>query len=404
VTKMTEEVQTSGTKLEHHDIIHDIQVLSNDLEALYTHYSKRIRNVSEELSRERSKHRVYQLEIAENHHTIQTLTEQIDYLLQEMEVKHELILQIQQQVDRASLSPGETLLDKSQDELKTVERDTQEGVNSESDIPFIPSFIPEIRVIYESYSSEGKSSLDSLKNKVILLLMEANKYFLSEDKQSNEFELYQQAFKTYLGWLQMQKHPFKEPKKERWHHKVWRFLWGKEEENNHPEIIKKLDLIEDHLMSYSDKFNEVKGSLDQSRKKEDTTQDYLNQVNALYEEFKKIEGFYEEKILGLKTQVEECKQREHELERQVELLNDKYAGKPKEKNQREVELEKELSQLRKEIQSQSNKKNELYNKMKQQSTAKKQAPQVNPQFDEYGNIPMSSDSKRTMFNPNKYMR
>ncbi|MCR8848725.1 hypothetical protein NQ095_09935 [Rossellomorea sp. SC111] len=403
---MIEEDHTSSTNIEHHDIINDIQVLSNDLEALYTHYSNRIRNVSEELSRERSKHRVYQLEIAENHHTIQTLTEQIDYLLQEMEVKHELFIQIQKQVDLDSLSAGETLFDKSQDKRTTltVETDTQEGIKSESDIPFPPSFIPEIRVIYESHSSEGKSSLESLKNKVILLLMEANRYFLLEGKESNEFEMFQHAFHVYIDWLQMQKHKLKGQKNERWHHKVWKFLWGKEEENNHPEIIKKLDLIEDHLMSYSDKFNEVKDSLDQNKKRAETTQDYLNQMNALYEELKTVEGFYEEKILGLKAQVEECKQRENELERQVELLNDKYSGKQKEKNQRESELEKELTQLRKELQAQSNKKNELYNKMKQQSSAKKQAPQVNPQFDEYGNIPMSSDAKRTMFNPNKYMR
>ncbi|QHE61364.1 hypothetical protein FHE72_10225 [Rossellomorea vietnamensis] len=77
-------------------VMHDIHLLSEELESLYHHYSTRIKNVSEELSRERSKQKVYQLEIAENHHTIQMLTEQIEYLLQEVEVRHELYIQLQQ--------------------------------------------------------------------------------------------------------------------------------------------------------------------------------------------------------------------------------------------------------------------------------------------------------------------
>jgi chromosome segregation ATPase len=406
VTKMLEEVNTTGSKLEHHEILNDIQVLSNELESLYTHYSKRIRNVSEELSRERSKHKVYQLEIAENHHTIQMLTEQIDYLLKDIEVKHEHYLQVQHHLNVESVPIARPVVDPARDERNDLDSDNDihKGIMPESDTPILATYIPEIRVIYESIPSDEKSHLEGLKNEVILLLMEANEYFLTESKVSTEVELNQHAFYDHIGWLQMQKKRLKVLKRERWHNKVWKFLWGKEEENNHPEIIKKLDMIEDQLVSYSTKFNEVKESLQQSKERGETTQDYLKKMTALYDELKKIEGYYEEKLHGLRSQVEECKQRENDLERQVDLLNEKYMEKQKEKSQREVGLERELVQFRKDIQSQSNKKNELYNKMKQQSSAKKKAPQVNPQFDEYGSIPMSSDSKRTMFNPNKYMR
>jgi chromosome segregation ATPase len=403
---MIEEANIAGSQVEHHELLNDIQVLSNDLESLYTHYSNRIRNVSEELSRERSKHKVYQLEIAENHHTIQMLTEQIDYLLQDIEVKHELYLQVQHQLNVDSVPTEVPLIDPAMDERSNryPDNDNHEGIMPEKDTPILATSIPEIRVIYESIPSEEKSYLEKLKNEVILLLMEANEYFLTESQVSTEIELYQHAFYVHIGWLQMEKHRLMVLKRERWHNKVWKFLWGKEEGNNHPEIIKKLDLIEDQLVSYSTKFNEVKDSLQQSKERGETTQDYLKKMTALYDELKKIEGYYEEKLHGLRSQVEECKQRENDLERQVDLLNEKYSGKQKEKSQREVELEKELAILRKDIQSQSNKKNDLYNKMKQQSSTNKQSSQVNPQFDEYGSIPMSSDSKRTMFNPNKYMR
>ncbi len=402
---MSEEVNISESKMENHEILNDIQVLSKDLESLYNHYSKRIRNVSEELSKERSKHRVYQFEIAENHHTIQMLTEQIDYLLQENEVKHELYLQIQHQLNVASVpiempSGNPTIEQNNHDD----DKDIHENGIWNRDNPVLAATIPEIRIIYESTQSDEKLNLERIKNDIISLLMEVNEFFLTESEKFAKVDLCEHAFYAHIGWIQIQKKKFVIIKNERWHNKVWNFLWGKHEENNHPEIIKKLDLIEDQLVSYSTKYNEVKDSLQQSKERGETTQDYLKKISALYDELKKIEGYYEEKLHGLRSQVEEYKQRENDLERQVDLLNEKYMGKQKEKSQREVELEKELAQLRKDLQSQSNKKNELYNKMKQQSSSKKQTPQVNPQFDEYGSIPMSSDSKRTMFNPNKYMR
>ncbi|QHE61365.1 hypothetical protein FHE72_10230 [Rossellomorea vietnamensis] len=265
----------------------------------------------------------------------------------------------------------------------------------------LPASIPEIRVIYESIQSDMKTNLEQLKNRAISLLIETNEYYLLEKKKAIEVEMYHNAFITLLEWLQVQRKRYIGRNKERWSTEVWNFLWGKEEGNNHPEILKKLDLIEEQLLSYSAKFNDVKETLAKNTEREETTQKYIQKMGALQDEIKKIEGLYEDEIHSLKNQLEDFKQREKDLERQISLLNEKYTGKQKEKSQREVELEQELNRLRKDLQSQSNKKNELYNKMKQQ---KKQAPQVNPQFDEYGHIPMASEAKRTMFNPNKYIR
>ncbi|MEI2663809.1 hypothetical protein [Rossellomorea sp. LJF3] len=379
-------------------VMHDIHMLSEELESLYHHYSTRIKNVSEELSRERSKHKVYQLEIAENHHTIQMLTEQIEYLLQEVEVRHELYIQLLQNESMKR--------DKMENDEMTFQEESSEGTIIDGN-PWevtdhmLPASIPEIRVIYESIQSDMKTNLEQLKNKAISLLIETNEYYLSEKKKAIEVEMYHNAFITQMEWLQMQRKQYMGRNKERWYTEVWNFLWGKEEGNNHPEILKKLDLIEEQLVSYSAKFNEVKETLAKNTDREETTQKYIQKMGALQDEIKKIEGLYEDELHSLKNQLEDFKQREKDLERQISLLNEKYTGKQKEKSQREVELEQELNRLRKDLQSQSNKRNELYNKMKQQ---KKQAPQVNPQFDEYGHIPMASEAKRTMFNPNKYIR
>ncbi|CAN7422943.1 hypothetical protein [Rossellomorea sp. LjRoot5] len=377
-------------------VMHDIHMISEELESLYQHYSTRIKNVSEELSRERSKHKVYQLEIAENHHTIQMLTEQIEYLLQEVEVRHELYIQLQQNVEKETMTGEEW--NNIQEEIKEeITIDDNPGV-----IDYLhPASIPKIQIIYESLQSDMKIILERIKNKAISLLIETNEYFLSEEKKSIEVEMYHTAFVTQLEWLQIQRRKYMGRNKERWFTQMWNFLWGKDEGNNHPEILKKLDQIEEQLLSYSAKFSEVKETLNKSTEREETTQNYIQKMGALHDEIKKIEGLYEDELHSLKNQLEDFKQREKDLERQISLLNEKYSGEHKGKSQREVELEQELNRLRKDLQSQSNKKNELYNRMKQQ---KKQPPQVNPQFDEYGHIPMASEAKRTMFNPNKYIR
>jgi len=400
VNVMTVEEDETKDGTGYPEVMNDIHLISEELESLYNHYSRRIKNVSEELSRERSKHRLYQFEIAENHHTIQMLTEQIDYLLQDMELKHEIYLQLQHDIKQGSIPYESELINEATNKPENVEDSISGNSLWEVNDHLLPTAIPEIRVIYESTLSHKRSILEGVKNDVISLLMEANEYFLSESKRSIEVELYANAFAAQLVWIRQQYKQYMKGKNERWYTKMWNFLWGKQE-NNHPEIIKKLNLIEEHLESYSGKFNEVKESLNKSNDREETTQNYLQKMSALHEELKKIEEHYEEELHALRTQIEEFKQREKDLERQMTLMNEKDTSNQKGKSQREMELEKELSKLRQDLKSQSNKKNDLYNKMKQQS---KQVPQGNPQFEEYGNIPMAPEAKRTMFNPNKYIR
>ena len=387
------------------EVLNDIHIISEELESLYNHYSRRIKSVSEELSRERGKHKVYQSEIAENHHTIQMLTAQIEYLLQDIERKQQLYIHLQNELKE------ESFRDHLSEEINSVITKPEAPVEDihEEDLwevsdYILPTAIPEIRVIYESTHSQKKSLLENVKNEAISLLVEANEYFVSGSNKSIEVEVYSNAFPTYLEWIRKQRKQYTVGINERWYSKMWKYLWGKEEENNHPEILKKLDLIEEQLVSYASKFNEVKESLNQSNSREETTQNYLQKISQLHDQLKKIEGHYEEELHALKDQIEEFKQRESDLKRQMTLLNEKYTGKQKERNQREIELEQELVKLRQGLKSQSNKKNDLYNKMKQQNSVKKQTPQVNPQFEEYGNIPLASEAKRTMFNPNKYIR
>jgi hypothetical protein len=398
VKKVTEEEYKLNHGTDHPELMNDIHMISEEIESLYNHYSRRIKNVSEELSRERSKHLVYQLEIAENHHTILMLTEQIEFLLQNIEMEFEFDLQLQQELMKKSLSHEHEL---TNDNYAQVAYKEESIHDNSKDVYLAPTPIPEVKVFYESAQSHMRSPLEKIKNGAISLLIETNEYFLSEKKKSAEVEVYKNAFVPLIDWLRMHRKQYMRPIKERWYTIVWKFLWGKEEKNNHPEILKKLNLIEEQLVSYSMKFNEVEETLKKNNEKEDTTKSYLQKIGLLNDELKKVEEYYEDELHLLKNKLEDYKQREKDLEKEVSLLNEKYTGKQKEKSNREVEMEKELDKLRKDLQSHSKKKNEIYKNMKQQ---KKQVPHVNPQFDEYGNIPMASESKRTMFNPNKYIR
>ncbi|MGF3102643.1 hypothetical protein [Rossellomorea sp. DUT-2] len=396
---MTEEEYKLNHGTEYPELMNDIHMISEEIQSLYNHYSKRIKNVSEELSRERSKHLVYQSEIAENHHTILMLTEQIEFLLQNIEMKYELDLELQQELMKKSLSDETELPNDKNFQVAYKEESIQDN---SKDVHLAPTPIPEVKIIYESAQGYMKSPLEKIKNEAISLLIEANEYFLSEKKILFEVEVYNNVFVNLIDWLRMHRKQYMRPIKERWYTIVWKFLWGKEEENNHPEILKKLNLIEEQLVSHSMKFNEVKETLIKSNESEETTKSYLQKISVLNDELKKIEEYYEDELHSLKDQLEDYKQREKDLEKEVSLLNQKYTGNQKEKSNREAEMEKELDKLKKDLQSRSNKKKEIYQNMKQQQ--KKQASHVNPQFDEYGNIPMASESKRTMFNPNKYMR
>ncbi|UII58055.1 hypothetical protein LS684_20720 (plasmid) [Cytobacillus spongiae] len=371
--------------------MNDIQMLSEELESLYSHYSRRMKSVSEELSRERAKHKVYQLEVAENHQTIQLLTEQIDYLLVESESKYER--------NGGQFSIESESTDEESSSLELVSLTAGKELR-EVDELLLPPVIPEIRVLYENTYSYKKTMMDRVKNEVISMLIEANEYFISDNKRPLEFEINSIAYKSQLAWIRKQQRQYMKRKKERWYSKMWNFLWGKQD-SNHPEVIKKLNLIEEQLESYSDHFNEVKESLTKNNERDEATQNYLQRMSALHEELKKIEMHYEDELQALRNQIEEFRQRETDLEKQLKLMTEKNTEKQEEKNQREAALEKELTLLRQNQKSQSIKKNDLYSKMKRQ---REKADQGNPQFEEFGNLPMAPEGKRTMFDPNKYIR
>ena len=202
MNKMNEEESKSQ---EFTGVLKDVHLISEELESLYNHYSNRIRKVSEELSKEQSKHKVYQLEIAENHHTIQMLTEQIEYLLQNLEMKHELNIQLQNELKKVSLHVESKEISKV-----TSIRDDPHEVTSDVDFKGVsdhtcPSPIQDLRVIYDSTQIHKKSELERIKNEVISLLVEANEYFVPENNKSIEMEVYSNAFSEQLVWLKKQR-------------------------------------------------------------------------------------------------------------------------------------------------------------------------------------------------------
>ncbi|MEG9296737.1 hypothetical protein V6B33_09740 [Mangrovibacillus sp. Mu-81] len=394
---------------QYHDVLNDFHQISDEIQSLYHNYSKRIKSASEELSKQKSKHHLYEMEISENHNTIEVLTAQIEHLLHDRVTSRQMITQFRTELnnDNKEHHGIEGILD---NESKTVPEECfpEEPVEYDpGDFPsvnILPTSIPDIRIIYESTLDEKKKLLEQMTKRLLTLIIQSHEH-LAISNSELDLTPYIKAINNELELIRLYKKY--SVKKERWYMKVWKFLWGKQEEDNNPEVLKKLEEIERHLTDYADKFKEVNEMLKLGSEQDETTRSYLGKMNSLHTELKKIEGYYEEEIETLKTQLDEYKQRESELESKLSILDEKYKDKSKTPSVRESQLEEELKKLRSEIQAQSNKKNDLYKKIKHPSTpSKPKVAQNNPEFDQFGSgsIPFAAESKKTMFNPNNYLR
>ena len=242
-----------------------------------------------------------------------------------------------------------------------------------------PQMLKEVkeRVLKFVYEAPARNSIVRIDCDAMLMGLETNKRMV---------ELFNKQLNSYT---------------ERWRYVMWNFISGREHAEMNAEILKRLEEIDEQLREYSSKFIEVKGVIAEQQSRNDSAQNHLTEVKKIQEEINNIETYYEEEIQSLKQQLDHFKEREGELEREITLLHDQKQKAPKQ-SARELELESEVEALKSRIKQQSNKKSDLYNQMKSQKKA--EVPQVNPEFDEYGNIPLPSDSKRTMFNPQKYFR
>jgi chromosome segregation ATPase len=398
---------------QYHDVLNDFHQISDEIQSLYHNYSKRIKNASEEMSKQKSKHQLYELEITENHNTIELLTAQIEHLLHDRFTGRQMITQLKHELnqdrkDNKDQNKNEGIPDNNA-KTESGECYPDTSIEFESgDIPsanILPTPIPEIRIIYESTVDEKKNMVDHVTKRLMTLIVQSNEHLIILNSGRPDLKFYIKAINNELDLIRLyKKHAIK---KERWYMKVWKFLWGKHEEDYSPEILKKLEEIERQLTDYADKFKEVNEMLKMGTEHEETTRSYLGKMNSLHTELKKIEEYYEEEIQALKTQLDEYKQKESELESQLSMLNKTYKDNSKTPSVRESELEEELKKLRSEIQAQSNKKNDLFKRMKQPSTPPKpKTIQSNPEFDQFGTgtIPLAAESKKTMFNPNNYLR
>lgn len=254
---------------------------------------------------------------------------------------------------------------------------------------------PSVEVIM--IENKGPHMLKAVKERVMKVVYEApsRNSFVRIDCDSMLMGLETNKKMVELFYKQMNSYT------ERWRYTMWNFLSGKEHAEMNAEVLQRLEEIDEQLRAYSSKFMEVKEAIAEQQSRNDSAQNHLTEVKKIQEEINKIESYYEEEIQSLKQQIVHFKEREGELQREITLLHDQQKNAPKQ-SARELELEAEVESLRSKIKQQSNKKNDLYKQMKTQK--KEEVPQVNPEFDEYGNIPLPSDSKRTMFNPQKYFR
>jgi hypothetical protein len=382
-------------------LLDDFHLLSSEIESLYHSYSKRMKNASEEISKQKTKQGIYKTEITGNHETIEVLMAQIDYLLMERDQNMQRIGEINrflhEKIDVETIKgPGEEPRDKPT--VNPVEEET---------LPPFRENIPEIRIIYESNLTENKNRVDQLTKEVLDLFIDCTEIKMAErPKEQGELRFFILMIEKDLELLDSLKKQC--VIKERWYKKVWRFLWGKPEEVYHPEVMKKLNKIEDQLVEYSTKFSELNKVMSDQTVNSDCENQYMEKMNKIHEELKKLEEFYEEELDALRSRLDEYKRREAELESRLSLIDETHIDNKENASRREVELEEDLKRLRSELQSQSNKKNNLYNKMKHNSSlTKPQITESNPEFEKYGkdNIPIPTESSRkTMFNPTKYMR
>jgi hypothetical protein len=382
-------------------LLDDFHLLSSEIESLYHSYSKRMKNASEEISKQKTKQGIYKTEITGNHETIEVLLAQIDYLLMERNQNMQRIGEINRflhnKIDvEAIKGPGEET--RAEPAVNPVEEET---------LPPFKENIPEIRIIYESNLTENKNRADQLTKKMLDLFIDSTATKMAgRPKGEGDLRFFILMIEKDLELLDSLKKQCE--KKERWYKKVWRFLWGKPEEVYHPEVMKKLNKIEEQLVEYSTKFSEVNKVMAYQAVSSDSENHYYEKMNKMHEDLKKLEEFYEEELDALRSRLDEYKRRESELEAKLSLIDETYTDTKENASRREEELEKELKRLRYELQAQTNKKNDLYSKMKQSpASTKPLIPESNPEFDKYGkgNIPIPTESSRkTMFNPTKYIR
>ncbi|XXM71189.1 hypothetical protein ACQ0QQ_15950 [Lysinibacillus sphaericus] len=377
----------------------DFQMISEDIESLYHTYSKRLKIASEEISKERSKRGIYEIEISGNHETIEILMAQVDYLLKERDQTRNRFLEInkwfKQKYEKVPLQFYEAASIEGNEDLKV----------SESSCSREPAQISEVMIIYENEINEIKLIKEQLKKNMLDIFLNSKLFFKIDTIAGIELTPYIKLIERDLELIDEIRR--RSGKKERWYMKMWRFLWGKPEEVFHPEIMKKLNKIEEQLVEYAGKFNEVNETLMNNKEKADLEDNYLEKMNKLHGELKKLEEYYEEEMEVLKGKLEEYKRREAELETKLSMMDESQNDSKINAGKREVELEEELKKLREELKSHSNKKSDLYQKMKvNAATAKKQPPQRNSEYEEYGkgNIPIPSDANKIMFDPSKYIR
>jgi chromosome segregation ATPase len=282
----------------------------------------------------------------------------------------------------------------------------------EQKIDSVSTTVPEIVIFYENNHQERLLLFEQYKKEFLSFLLEFQTFLLHSGSVYWDMEAYCRLTEKQIDEIKMYRSKLlQKQKEERWLNKVWNFLWGKSEEERNPEIWKKLDAIEEHLYFFSNKFKEVSESMKDTEERNKETQRYLEKMSTLHTELEKIEEYYEEELNALKTRITEYKQKEADLEKEVSLLNKHLSEKQEqdqEKREIEEQLESEIENLRKQIQLQSNKKNQLLEKMKEQSNTEKRKNQpeniVNPEYEKYGTMPMATESKKTMFDPNRYSR
>jgi hypothetical protein len=384
-----------GDDSEFQKLLTDFHTISNDIECLYDSYSKRLKDASEEISKEKSKRGLYEIEISVNHETIEVLMSQIEYLLKERKQRKKRIVEMKQLLDRDHFNQLNQIHEDPPVEFsydKQIEKELTQN----------PVKLSEVRIIYEDELSERKHLQEQLIKNMLNFSLSNRPHFFDKLVTGVGCTSMVKLIEKDLDLINELK--LRCVKKERWYLKMWRFIWGKQEENQ-PEILKKLNKIEEQLVEYKGKFNEVNETLLNIQAVADLEENNVSKMNIMHKELQRIEEFYEEEMEVLKSQLDAYKQREAELEEKLTMMDQTYSHSQMNSSNREVELEEELKKLRKELQSNSNKKKDLYKKMKTTSS-EIQTIQMNPEYEEYekGTIPMQSDSKKTMFNPSKYIR
>ncbi|TYS15202.1 hypothetical protein FZC78_16230 [Rossellomorea vietnamensis] len=209
---------------------------------------------------------------------------------------------------------------------------------------------------------------------------------------------------------------------------LWKLFFGKSKEEYLQEVLDRLSGMDSHYSDLTTGMEDVRELLEASRVNGGLQEEKLDRLLTIMEDWMNT---YEEKIhqLGaaddqeLKRELERERERasleeqkEREYQQRIELLQtqaEEYKQKHEESEKSVWSMQKEVQALKKQFNSMHNHQLNSISSRKKNAGSRRQAiaggqgmskEDQSMMKERYGNIPVSTSSKTTIFNPMRYSK